>query len=338
MIIIEFYDGQGLGNQLWNYTVLRTVSRKLNLPFVVLSRDRFKGKLFLNIDYGEVDQIEEILHKINNNEIRYFKERMYFDLELQCFTIDFDEKILNLKPYTKIDGYFQSEKYFFDDYNYFKTLFSIKLNLLDEKFIDKNVCVLNIRGGEYKGNKELILPKIYWINAMKNMRKKFNINNFLIVTDDEKYSKALFPDILISKKGIAENYIALHQANYLIISNSSFAYFPIKTKTKKPFVIAPMYWARYNNIFERWASPANLYLDWNWQDDAGNIKSYNECLDLYKDNMRYYHDNYNIMVEDNIRKYTDKFSIKIYTLRVFKKIIKAIFPAYLIKKIISTIR
>ena len=93
-----------------------------------------------------------------------------------------------------------------------------------------------------------------------------NIKEFVIVTDDKDYSKTLFPKLRLIEPGIAQSYLALYQAKYLIVSNSSFSYFPIKTQTKKPFVIAPMHWARFNNIWKRWSSPANLYTDWNWQD------------------------------------------------------------------------
>ena len=86
-----------------------------------------------------------------------------------------------------MNGLFQSEKYFFNyDINNF-----IKVRENNIKF-SKNVCLLNIRGGEYKRFKNLILPKIYWDNAVKNM-KSINKNlTFKIITDDYKYADKLF--------------------------------------------------------------------------------------------------------------------------------------------------
>ena len=338
MIITEFYDGQGLGNQLWVYVVMRTVSKKLNMPFIVLSPERFKAKEFLDIDYGEMEKTAEVLKRIEAKTINYFKETMYLDMDLDCFMIDYDKKILDIKPYTKIDGYFQSEKYFFDNYEYFKTLLPVKSELLDEKLVDEDSCVLNIRGGEYKNNMNLILPKSYWQNAMEHIKNKFNINKFVIVTDDQEYSKDLFPALEIVKAGIAESYIALHQASYLIVSNSSFSYFPIKTKAEKPYVIAPMHWARFDNKFKRWSSPANLYLDWNWLDNDDRLFSYDECVNNYNDNMNYYKTYYNIRVKDDIGKYFNSFSFKKYIPKSLKDFIKKILPYSLAKKLAQAVK
>lgn len=338
MIIIEFYDGQGLGNQLWVYVVMRTIAKKLNMPFIVLSPEKFKAKDFLDIDYGEVKQTNDILKRIENKEIHYFKETMYLDMDLDCFMIDYDEKVLDIKPYTKIDGYFQSEKYFFDDYEYYKGLLPIKPNLLDEKLVDKDTCVLNIRGGEYKNNINLILPKSYWQNAMEHIKVKFGIEKFAIVTDDQEYCKELFSDIKIIRAGIAESYIALHQAKYLIVSNSSFSYFPIKTKEEKPVVIAPMHWARFDNKYKRWSSPANLYTDWYWQDSNGKLFTYHDCLGSYTENMKYYITNYNVRVRDDITQHFDSFSIKKYIPKPLKDGLKKVIPYNFSKKLAQIIK
>lgn len=326
MIITEFYDGQGLGNQLWVYVVTRTIAKKLQLPYLILAPERFKGKDFLDIDFGEIVETNEILEKISTNEIRFFKEIMYFDLELDCFSIDYDNKVLNLKPYTKIDGYFQSEKYFFEDLEFFKTFLPIKHNWLDKKYIEEDQCVLNIRGGEYKGTSSLILPKAYWENAMVNMMEKFpNIKEFVIVTDDAEYSSILFPNLKQIERGIAQSYIALYQARYLILSNSSFSYFPVKTQKNKPFVIAPMHWARFDNSYKRWASPANLYIDWMWQDAIGNLFSYEECITSYESTMEYYRINYNILTTSEITKrFKDPLFFKKFIPNPLKKILKLI--------------
>ena len=334
MIIIEFYDGQGLGNQLWVYVVMRALAKKLNMPFIVLSHERFKAKYFLDIDYGKIEEAKEVLEKIEENKISYFKELMYLDMDLDCFMVDYDSSILNIKPYTKIDGYFQSEKYFFDGKEFFKSFIAIKSNLLNENFVAKGTCVLNIRGGEEnKNNINLILPKSYWNNAMDYMKQKFNIENFAIVTDDQEYCKELFPDIKIIKSGIAESYTALHQASYLIVSNSSFSYFPIKTKKEKPFVIAPMYWSRFDNKFKRWSSPANLYQDWTWLDGDGNLFTYDECLCRYKENINYYNTTYNVRVQDNITESFNLFSIKKYIPKSFKDTLKKVLPYNFVKEI-----
>ena len=38
-------------------------------------------------------------------------------------------------------------------------------------------------------------------------------------------------------------------------------------------VIAPLYWSRFGNKYNRWASPANYYEDFCWQDRKGKLVS-----------------------------------------------------------------
>ena len=49
MFFIEFQDGQGLGNQLWNYAALRSLSKELNYGYKVFNFNKFKGLDFLEI-------------------------------------------------------------------------------------------------------------------------------------------------------------------------------------------------------------------------------------------------------------------------------------------------
>ena len=53
MIYLEFLEGQGLGNQLWNYVTLRSISSKLGFGYEIINPENFKGKNFLDITYSE---------------------------------------------------------------------------------------------------------------------------------------------------------------------------------------------------------------------------------------------------------------------------------------------
>ena len=72
---------------------------------------------------------------------------------------------------------------------------------------------------------------------------------------------------------ISTDFCNLTKAKYLIISNSSFSYFPINLEEKPKMVIAPLYWSRFGNKYNRWASPANCYEDFCWQDSKGKLIS-----------------------------------------------------------------
>jgi len=292
MIVTELYSGQGLGNQLWCYCACRSIADELNMPFKILGHDNFKAKEFLDIDFGQVAEIDE--------KYKIFHEQRFYDKELDYVASSFDNKVLSLDKNRQIEGFFQSEKYFFGDIDRIKNYIKVKKEYKNLFTIPNDVCILNIRGGEYKRHKRFNLPKSYWVNAMENMRIKYNIHKFLIVTDDQDYAKALFPKIDRIKAGVAESYIALHNASYFIVSNSTFSYFPIKTKEEQPIVIAPKYFARHNDALNRWASPANIYKDWIWQDRDGMLFNYDECLEAVKALDFFYKDNYYIATTSEI--------------------------------------
>ena len=319
MIVTELHKGQGLGNQLWCYTVCRSIADELKMPFTILGRENFKATEFLEIDFyskgHETTHIEQDFHN--------FHELRFYDEEIDYIASGYDRAVEELQLNTKIEGLFQSEKYFYGELNRVKKYIQIKDEYKNLVNIPGDACVLNIRGGEYKRHKRFNLPKSYWENAMSSMRNNYGVNRFLVVTDDHKYARALFPDIDIIQEGIAESYIALHNALYLIVSNSTFSYFPIKTKSIKPVVIAPKYFARFNDDCNRWASPANIYRDWLWQDRDGNLQTYNDCI---------------AEVESVENRYSSDYYIKIHPSLIASKGLSVFIPVVvknIVKKLLS---
>ena len=297
MIITELYAEQGLGNQLWVYAACRSIAEQLNYPFAVLGQRNFKGRQFLNLDFASSNVLGEALASgglsgSHGMPPTIFHERLFYDPDLRYIASDFDESVMALGAYTRLEGLFQSERYFFGDTSRTRSYIRIKDDWLASVSVSEDVCVLNVRGGEYKRHKRLILPPTYWLNAMGNMKAMTGIDNFLIVTDDPRYAASLLPDIPVLQGGIAECYIALHEAKNVIVSNSSFSYFPIKTGREDRVVIAPKHWARFGNRCSRWASPANLYESWMWQDVGGSLHSYADCLPEQEQTSAYYRDSY----------------------------------------------
>ena len=328
MLNISFQDGQGLGNQLWLFSAAKSISEKLKVKLNIYGYKKFKGKSFLyldnfdNYDYG----IEH--YKDNSQKIEIFNERIFYDHELKYTLSDYDERVLNIRNDSILKGLFQSEQYFFGDLKKLKRYIKLKKKVLEENLIEKEICLLNIRGGEYKRHKRFILPIDYWERAIKNYKKKFNINKFLIVTDDYRYAKKLFPKFEIIHGDIGRCYASLYNSSNIIVSNSSFSYFPCKTGVTKR-VIAPMLWARPNNKYNRWASPCNLYKDWLWQDSKSNLLKYDECKYIANKSRDYYKKEYTVLINykkvpaNNIFKYVpNKIKIKI------KMILSYLFPKH----------
>ena len=290
MIKIKFREGQGLGNQLWLFASSKSIAEKLNFDLKIESIDNFKG-----IDFIELDIKDPICNDSEDSNYSIFNERTYYDSDLNYVISDFDENVLNIKNNTTLEGLYQSEKYFFGDLEKLKRYIKIDKNIVKSNLVDKDICVLNIRGGEYKRHKNFILSKNYWLNAMHNFRQKYLIKKFLIVTDDYLYSRALFPNMEIIHNDIKKCYATIYNCSNIIVSNSTFSYFPCVTGRKKN-IIAPMYWARPIKNKGRWISPANIYKNWFYQDKFSNLKSYEECLNIAIETSRYYKKNHTILI------------------------------------------
>ena len=310
MIYIKFEKGQGLGNQLWNYAVLRSVAKYRSLDYKVLNFENFKGKEFIDIDETNNYQI-----KIKEENSEVFYEQLFYDKKLETISSDYDKSIMEIEDNVPLKGIFQSEEYLIPNKNIINNFIKIKTNLNIQMDWEKT-CILNLRGGEYKRHKNLILPKSYWINAMNNIKKMSSNLNFKIVTDDEKYAENFLPGIEILRGNIESDFCSIYKAKYVIVSNSSFSYFPINLGDKPEIVIAPLYWARFGNKFNRWSSPSNYYKDWSWQDISGKIlnnKEVSETLidtreEFKKYNLRFKYDyldsnNKNFYIFNKIKKF-----------------------------------
>lgn len=291
MISTELHDGQGLGNQLWVYAAARSIAEYLGVGFSLHSAERFKGHEFLEID-PFVDVACNEHQSIDDSPIQGFHEIRYYDGDLKYVSSGFDERVLKISGPTQLEGLFQSERYFFGDQEKLKRYIRLKQDWANKTIVPNDTCILNLRGGEYKRHKNLILPTSYWNQAIQNIRERTGVTRFLVVTDDVKYARAIFPRFEVLRGGIGDCYIALYRAKYLVLSNSSFAYFPVKTSKHRQFVIAPMHWARFGNPFKRWASPANLYESWLWQDESGAMHTYQECTGERDRTENYYRAHY----------------------------------------------
>lgn len=292
MIITELYEGQGLGNQLWVYAASRSIAEQLKVPFVLLGAERFKGKGFLSIDSEVGISALEALNVAKSSHWKSFNEALFYDRDLDYLSSGFDSRVLELSGTNKLDGLYQSEKYFFGDLERPKRYF-----VLDDVWKAKNpvpddTCIINLRGGEYKRHKNFILPDSYWKAAIENMKRMTDVRKFLVVTDDVRYARAMFPGFNVLQGGVGDCYASVYNAKYLIVSNSSFAYFPAKTGLKKRVVIAPMYWARFANNLGRWASACNVYKEWLWQDGCGELHDYDHCLRIANETETYYQQTY----------------------------------------------
>ena len=332
MIRTRLYSGQGLGNQLWVYAAGRSIAEYHNTSFRLLDAHLFKGNTFLDIDIEAVNSNESKASIATSiKKIELHRERLYYDHELEYYASAYDERVEDIKGDAILEGFYQSERYFYSNRARLKEWVRLKQEYADQANRYSHLCIINVRGGEYKRHKNLILPKRYWENAINNMISIYDVKDFLIVTDDKQYASRLLPGIPVLDGSIGDCYAALQGAGYLILSNSSFSYFPIKTRSDAPPVIAPFLWSRPSNQQLRWASPANLYEDWFWQSIDGELMDNDYCRDLAEKTLKYYINEYNVntCMEFSLRG-NEKFKIIPKGIRpVIKRMLARLFPMWI---------
>lgn len=297
MIGTEFLRGQGLGNQLFCYVTARCIAKRRDCTFGTAGQEQLavnihskKGMYFMDMDLGEkVDGIHEgaegVCRAYQEKEKRFYLAGSRHDRERGCYVAGADEELFTLPDNTLIYGNMQDESYFAQYREEIRQWLKVRPEYDTYEFTRDNLCILNVRGGEYTGHPELYLQRGYWFKGMRNMRKIRQDMEFIIVTDDPEAAGKLLPGIPVYHSDLDKDYCMLKNARYLLLSNSSFAFFPAYTSETLQFAIAPKYWARHNVSDGYWASEQNIYSIFHYQDRKGRLFTPQECreeLEEYK--------------------------------------------------------
>jgi hypothetical protein len=222
MIAGIYHKGSGTGNQLFRYVGTKILALEKGEEHTMIAPELFKGKDFLNLE-------------IAPNNIRYTVEHP-------------SGKVIPESYEGVVDGEFQNEADFVSHLDEIREW--LKVEPLE---MPEDVCVINFRGGEYVNVPDLFLPPEYWEEGIEMMREINPLMKFEVHTDDPDTAKTFFHDFpIIHNVGL--NWRAIRYANYLLLSNSSFAILPAYLGDAK-LIIAPLYWARYNT--KEWLNPDN---------------------------------------------------------------------------------
>ncbi len=300
MIGTEFLKGQGLGNQLFCYVTARAIAEENGYEFGTAGQEIFavnmhsdRGMYFMDMDLGHpISQEEKNNFKVyNDDDTRLFIGNSRHDIVHGCYVSGRDDKIHHVEDNTLIYGNMQDESYFIKYIDQVKQWLHVKPEYDSHEYSRENLCIINMRGGEYTGSPELFIDKKYWIHGIREMKKIRPDMEFMIVTDDVEAAGKMLPGIEAHHFDIGKDYVTLKNAHYLLLSNSSFACLPAHTSETLKFAIAPKYWARHNVSDGYWASEQNIYSLFHYMDRKGRLFTAEECrreLEEYKKKSRKY--------------------------------------------------
>lgn len=280
----EFLQGQGLGNQLFCYVSARCIAQDLGAEFVTAGQNQLavnihskKGMYFMDMEQGACVSDKEEFHIYQEKEERRYQRSCVHDMLHGCYTAGADEAVYQLEEDTLIYGNLQAQRYFIHHKEEIRQWLRVREEYDSHEYTRDNLCIINIRGGEYTDNRALFLRRKYWLDAMKNMRSLRPDMEFMVVTDDVGAAERVLPEVKAYHFELAKDYVTIKNARYLILSNSSFAFFPAFTSETVRKIIAPKYWARHNVSDGYWAGEQNIYDGFWYQDRRGRLFCADEC-------------------------------------------------------------
>ncbi len=291
VIATELLKGQGLGNQLFCYVTTRALAYDKGCDFAILNREILDCMYFMELDCGRVLERAYFGEVYHEREDRIYIGNSRHDIEHGCYITGADKNLCALNQTTLLYGNMQDESYFGKYKEEIKAWLKVKPQYDCMEYSRENLCIINIRGGEYTSNPELFLRRRYWLDAMEIMRRQRSDMQFMVVTDDLAAAKRILPEVEAYHFDLAGDYTVIKNAHYLILSNSTFAFFPAFTSETVRLIIAPKYWARHNVSDGYWASEQNIYSNYRYLDRKGALFTAKECreeLDKYRQKSPYY--------------------------------------------------
>ncbi|MEP7269491.1 MAG: alpha-1,2-fucosyltransferase [Saprospiraceae bacterium] len=255
----------GLGNQLFQYAAARSLAIKNNtiLKLEVVEEPAAIHQMNIEAEIATTKEITELYpqsffikifnHLQINPSKKYFKEKSFH----------FDSSFFNLGANVYLNGYFQSEKYFYTIKDLILNELTPRHSLIQNvmplsmKLVNENSVSIHIRRGDYLANKAIlsyhgILPLEYYIQAFKIIISKIPNPSFYIFTDDNKWVKEnfKFTQATIVSNNLSqtsiEDIFLMSKCKYHIIANSSFSWWAAwLNNNPDKIVIAPNKW--FNN-------------------------------------------------------------------------------------------
>lgn len=240
----------GLGNMMFQIATTKAIalSKKTDYSFPNL-------KSHINYLSSEMEYNPKVNYCSEYLELPFLKnvktEQPMFPLNTVTFPFHY-QNVLISTPTVRIDGFFQSEKYFVNYKNEILELFSPDekiTNYLTEKYnelLNQRTTSIHVRRGDYiKNSKHHFVQDINYFNQGIEMLDS-KTDKFLVFSDDISWCKENFKDdkfvFIENEKDYYELYLMSMCSNN-ITSNSSFSWWGAwLNKNENKVIIGPKNW------------------------------------------------------------------------------------------------
>jgi hypothetical protein len=279
MIVVKVSGG--LGNQMFQYAIARSISKK--------RKDQFKmdllfypAQLLRNYELASFNIFENIatvneIKALSGSDYFIYKAARKAGLKLrpktyfkEKKTTAFDPKVFDYSDRVYLDGFWQNEMYFIDIRREICRDFTPKEELSSQsklylKKIKKcNSVSIHVRRGDYVSNTHTnnvhgVCSLSYYKKAIKYIKSKEQKVVFFIFSDDINWCKDNFKFIedkcfIDNSNSAIEDLELMKNCNHNIIANSSFSWWGgwLNLNLDK-IVISPKNWIVENPRGYKWA-------------------------------------------------------------------------------------
>lgn len=251
MIIVKLMGG--MGNQMFQYAMAKSLSVKYNIPFYM---DRY---YLDNVDWRNYDlDLFNIEENFINNVPAHLIDEGWGDFRFKPEIYNIYDKI-NIDQNIYLVGYFQNIGYTDPIYDILQKQFSLKTPIQNERTLDllndiqnSNSVMLNVRRTDFVNNSfHGTMDVDYYNRAIDIINEKVENPRYFIFSDDIEWCKDNLQNIKNSfivdhsYKGdrFGEYLELMKNCKHFIIPNSSFAWWSAYLcNNVDKIVIAPEKW------------------------------------------------------------------------------------------------
>lgn len=279
----------GFGNQVFIYAAGFAVAHQLGCPLYI-DASWFKTQSLRRYELDTFASEGSLLPEVTRSTLftgsrpRKYMQNLLVNYNVPLFKsfkekrqFIFDSNIFLTHPGVKLEGYFQSYKYFQDVGDIIGAQVR-KINAPSPWFVEMQSALasvgswisVHVRRGDYlnKGVREIhgVVPRSYYVDALNLMDKAIPGSTPVVFSDDLDFARrmlgnvsprSIFVENPAASKSV-ESVVLMSQSNGSILANSSFSWWGawLGNNDERP-VIAPRPWMEDDSFHERDLFPLN---------------------------------------------------------------------------------